>query len=82
MTSIPSILHGNLLPYLSQLHKTLDHSQVNEVLKKIIEICEGCKAKKILSNHGKMHKALYGRIKDELQLNIMVIGPSGLHFGL
>ena len=29
-----------------------------------------------------MHKALYGRIKDELQLNIMVIGPSGLHFGL
>ena len=33
MTSIPSILHGNLLPYLSQLHKTLDHSQVNEVLK-------------------------------------------------
>ena len=48
MTSIPSILHGNLLPYLSQLHKTLDHSQVNEVLKKIIEIREGCKAKKIL----------------------------------
>ena len=29
-----------------------------------------------------MHKALYGRIKDELQLNMMVIGPSGLHFGL
>ena len=29
-----------------------------------------------------MHKALYGRIKDELQLNIMEIGPSGLHFGL
>ena len=29
-----------------------------------------------------MHKALYGRIKDEVQLNIMVIGPSGLQFGL
>ena len=48
MTSIPSILHGNLLPYLSQLHKTLDHSQVNEVIKKNIEIREGCKAKKNL----------------------------------
>ena len=82
MTSIPSILHGNLLPYLSQLHKTLDHSQVTEVLKKIIEIRDGCKAKEILSNHGKMHKALYGRIKIELQLNIMEIGPSGLPFGL
>ena len=29
-----------------------------------------------------MHKALYGRIKNELQLNIMEIGPSGLHFSL
>ena len=38
-----------------------------------------------------MHKALYGRIKDELQLNIIEIGlhewsplvesTSGLHFG-
>ena len=43
---------------------------------------DGCKAKEILSNYGKMHKALCGRIKDELQLNIMVMGPSGLHFGL
>ena len=76
MTSIPSILHGHLLPYLSQLHKTLDHSQVTEVLKKIIEIRDGCKAKEILSNHGN------GRIKIELQLNIMEIGPSGLPFGL
>ena len=145
MTSIPSILHRNLLTYFSCLHKTLDHSQVTEVLKKIIVIrdgCkvknaqsfvwkdkgwtsvkhngnrtkktsfrsvivrvinkigrprltvldetmlfvivipDGCKAKDILSNHGKMHKALCGRTKDELQLNIMVIGPSGLHFDL
>ena len=42
---------------------------------------DGCKAKEILSNHGKMHKDLCGRIKDELQLNMMVMGPSGLHFG-
>ena len=48
----------------------------------VFVVRDGCKAKEILSNHGKMHKALYGRIKDELQLNIMEIGPSGLHFGL
>ena len=47
-----------------------------------MEIRNGCKAKNILSNHGKMHKALYGRINDELQLNIMVIRLSGLHFDL
>ena len=48
----------------------------------VIVIRDGCKAKDILLNHGKMHKALCGRTKDELQLNIMVIGPSGLHFDL
>ena len=45
MTSIPSILHRNLLTYFSYLHKTLDHSQVTEVLKKIIVIRDGCKVK-------------------------------------
>ena len=58
------------------------HESVGLVQFVVIVVCDGCKAKEILSNHGKMHKALYGRIKDELQLNIMVIGPSGLHFGL
>ena len=48
----------------------------------VFVVRDGCKAKEILSNHGKMHKALYGRIKNELQLNIMEIGPSGLHFSL
>ena len=47
MTSIPSILHGNLLPYLSQLHKTLDHSQVNEVLKKSLKSARDVKRKRI-----------------------------------
>ena len=48
----------------------------------VLVIRDGCKAREILSNHGKMHKALCERIKNELQLNIMVIGPSGLHFDL
>ena len=48
----------------------------------VFVVRDWCKAKEILSNHGKMHKALYGRIKNELQLNIMEIGPSGLHFSL
>ena len=47
MTSIPSILHGNLLPYLSQLHKTLDHSQVNEVIKKTLKFARDVKRKRI-----------------------------------
>ena len=58
------------------------HESVGLVQFVVFVVRDGCKAKEILSNHGKMHKALYGRIKDELQLNIMVIGPSGLHFGL
>ena len=36
----------------------------------VIVVCDGCKAKEILSNHGKMHKALHGRIKDAIQLKI------------
>ena len=48
----------------------------------VFVVRDGCKAKEILSNHGKMHKALYERRKAELQLNIMEIGPSGLHFSL
>ena len=58
------------------------HESVGLVQFVVFVVRDGCKAKEILSNHGKMHKALYGRIKDELQLNIMEIGPSGLHFGL
>ena len=55
---------------------------LDETMLFVIVIRDGCKTKDILLNHGKMHKALYGRAKDELQLNIMVIGPSGLHFDL
>ena len=55
---------------------------LDETMLFVIVIRDGCKTKDILLNHGKMHKALYGRVKDELQLNIMVIGPSGLHFDL
>ena len=55
---------------------------LDETMLFVIVIRDGCKAKDILLNHGKMHKALCGRTKDELQLNIMVIGPSGLHFDL
>ena len=55
---------------------------LDETMLFVIVIRDGCKAKEILSNYGKMHKALCGRTKGELQLDIMVMGPSGLHFDL
>ena len=78
-------MHSSRYEALGPIVKQIDH-KLHEpyglVQFVVFVVRDGCKTKEILSNHGKMHKALYGRIKDELQLNIMVIGPSGLHFGL